>query len=119
MNALDFFASLGIAVLAGLGVGSGGLFTVYLSLVRGVGQSVAQGMNLLFFVFALSASAIIGWRQGAYRGSPLFTVLLFGSLGALCGSFLSGFLSGDLIRHLFGGFMAAAGLFSLKSREKH
>jgi uncharacterized membrane protein YfcA len=43
--------SLFIAILSGLGVGSGGLFVVWLTMVEGVDAIEARGLNLLFFVF--------------------------------------------------------------------
>ncbi len=118
MSLLDFLAGLLIAVLAGLGVGSGGLFTVYLTLAHGTPQPLAQGMNLFFFVFALAASAVIAIRRGAYEKKTLLTVLSLGAVGAVLGSFLSGFLPGLLVRRIFGGFLAIAGLFSLKQDKK-
>ncbi len=118
MSLLDFVAGLLIAVLAGLGVGSGGLFTVYLSLAHDTPQRVAQGMNLLFFVFALAASAVIAFKQRAYEKKTLLTVLSLGAVGAVLGSFFSGLLPGLLVRRIFGGFMAVAGLFSLKQDKK-
>ena len=114
MTVIDLFVGFLIAVLAGLGVGSGGLLTVYLTLVHSTPQRVAQGMNLLFFVFALAASAIISARQGAYEKKPLFTVLSLGAIGAILGSILSGFLPGAFSRRAFGAFLLVAGLFSLK-----
>lgn len=49
MLLLDTLASAIIAILTGLGVGSGGLLVIYLTLVSGIDQPVAQGINLLFF----------------------------------------------------------------------
>ena len=45
--------ALFIAILSGLGVGSGGLFVIWLTSVYGVSAPQARGMNLLFFVFSL------------------------------------------------------------------
>ena len=42
-----------IAVLSGLGVGSGGLFVIWLTAAYGVSATQARGMNLLFFVFSI------------------------------------------------------------------
>ena len=47
MNAVTSFL---IAVLSGLGVGSGGLLVIYLTLVEKVPQLTAQGTNLIFFI---------------------------------------------------------------------
>ena len=38
-----------IAILSGLGVGSGGLLVIWLTLALGVDAQMARGLNLLFF----------------------------------------------------------------------
>ena len=40
-----------IAILSGLGVGSGGLLVIWLTMVEGMDAIGARGLNLLFFVF--------------------------------------------------------------------
>ena len=50
--------SLFIAILSGLGVGSGGLFVIWLTMVEGVGSIEARGMNLLFFVFSATSALL-------------------------------------------------------------
>ena len=55
----DVVISFVLAALSGLGVGGGGLFVIFLALFTDTPQLVAQGMNLLFFVFSASSSLII------------------------------------------------------------
>ena len=38
------------AILSGLGVGSAGIFVLYLTLIAGFPQPEAQALNLLFFL---------------------------------------------------------------------
>ena len=49
-------ASFIIALLSGMGIGSGGLLVIYLTLLEKVPQLTAQGINLLFFIFASASS---------------------------------------------------------------
>ena len=49
---VGFFVTLIVALLAGLGVGSAGLFMTWLTLVEKVPQLTAQGINLIFFIFS-------------------------------------------------------------------
>ena len=53
---IHMLASFGIAVLSGMGVGSAGLFVLYLTAFAGLSQLQAQGLTLVFFL--LSAHAI-------------------------------------------------------------
>ena len=48
---LDILVSFLIATLSGLGIGSGGLLVIYLTLLDGMPQLRAQGVNLVFFSF--------------------------------------------------------------------
>ena len=59
MIVVDILAALIIAVLSGMGVGSGGLLVLYLTMVRDTPHLTAQGLNLLFFIFASGASLCI------------------------------------------------------------
>ena len=43
-------AGFGAAVLASMGMGGGSVLILWLTLVSGVGQREAQGLNLLFFL---------------------------------------------------------------------
>ena len=54
---LDIIVSFAIALLSGLGVGSGGLLVIYLTLYAGTPQLQAQGVNLVFFLFSILAFA--------------------------------------------------------------
>ena len=53
---IDILATLLVATLSGMGLGSGGLMVIYLTLIRHVSQLPAQGFNLLFFLFASASS---------------------------------------------------------------
>ena len=56
---IDFLVSCGVALLSGLGVGSGGLLVVFLTKYREIGQLFAQGVNLIFFIFSSGASTAV------------------------------------------------------------
>ena len=53
MQIVHIVAAFFIALLSGLGIGGGGLFTVYLAFVGGAPQLSAQGFNLIFFFYEL------------------------------------------------------------------
>ena len=56
---LDILAGTAVAVLSGMGVGSGGLLVVYLTLAAGMQQAPAQALNLFFFLFAAGAEQTV------------------------------------------------------------
>jgi uncharacterized membrane protein YfcA len=113
----DMLVSLLIAVLSGMGIGSGGLLVLYLSAVRDTPQLTAQGLNLLFFIFASAASLCIHLSR---RHISFWLVLLL-TLGGLVGSLLGGRLATalpeDWMRRLFGLFLIGAGALTLLRRD--
>lgn len=113
MTALVAF---GAAILAGLGVGSGGLYLLYLTEVAGVAQYGAQGMNLVFFSAATLASSFLNLRRGWLPAPRLLPLLLFGTLGTVVGALLTLIIPARIARIGFGLVMVAAGGYTLLSR---
>lgn len=107
-------AALIIALLSGMGVGSGGLLVTYLTLFEAAPQLTAQGLNLLFFLFASSSSLIV---HGKKRKILLQVVLLmgaFGVAGSLLGSWIAPMLSGPILGKIFGAMLVLTGTLSLR-----
>lgn len=101
-----------LAILAGLGVGSGGLFLVFLTEVLGIPAADAAVGNLLFFIAALAAATVVNLREGRIDGRFFLKILLFGTPGALLGRWVFGVLP-ELWRSFFLGlFLIGAGIFS-------
>ena len=114
---LDILVSFGIALLSGLGVGSGGLLVIYLTLLCAVPQLQAQGINLVFFIFSAGSSMLVHLFS---RRLPLALCILMiaaGIPGALIGARLAALLPGEALRKLFGAFLVTAGLLTLTKRD--
>ncbi len=110
-------AALLVAVLSGLGVGSGGLFVIWLSLM-GVSATQARGMNLLFFVFSASAALLFHLKNK--RNIDLGLVLYlsaFALLGTVAGGYMGRLIDGDLLRRIFGGLLVLSGCYTLFKSE--
>lgn len=117
-NVIHIIVSFIIALLSGLGVGGGGLFTVYLALFTSVSQLTAQGFNLLFFLFAAGASVSIQ----LFRRKILFWVVILmatsGLIGAMLGSLATGILPEEWLRKAFGVLLVSSSIYSLVSAKK-
>ncbi len=103
-----------ISVLSGLGIGGGGLFVIYLTLFTDTPQLVAQGLNLLFFLFSAGASLPIHLMRRSILGSAVLIMTLAGILGSLTGSLLSSVTNEALLRKIFGAMLSVSGIFSLR-----
>lgn len=109
-------ASLIIALLSGMGIGSGGLLVIYLTLLEKVPQLTAQGINLLFFIFASASSLLLHiTKRRLYMGA----ILIMGScgiIGSLLGSAVAANISAQLLGKIFGAMLVISGVLSLRQR---
>ncbi len=115
---MTILAAFAAAVLSGLGVGSAGLFVLYLTLVAGYTQPEAQALNLLFFLLSAGAALLLHIRE---RKIPLRVVLFLIACaipGALAGSWLVRVLDATIIRKLFGGMLVVTGVPALFGRKR-
>lgn len=105
-----------IAILSGLGVGSGGLLVIYLTLVEKVPQLTAQGTNLIFFILASLSSLLFTFTK---RRIPFGAVVIMGVLGicgSLIGTHLTAVLQPDTIKKLFGFMLIGSGIYTLAKK---
>lgn len=115
---VDFLVSFSVALLSGLGVGSGGLLVVFLTAYRGIEQLAAQGINLLFFLFSSSASTVVNIRRRKLSLKAIIILSIGGVVGAVGGAMLASRLSPDALRRLFGGVLLLGGVPGLLSNVK-
>ena len=108
-----------IAVLTGLGVGSGGLYILWLTFIKNIPQAEAQGMNLAFFITAALAAATVNILKKRISFSSLFLILPCGIIGAAAGCKLASITDTKTLSVMFGAFLAAVGIAGLvKMRKK-
>ena len=106
------------AILSGMGVGSAGLFVLYLTLVAGYAQPEAQAINLLFFLLSAGASLLVHRTERRIPRRLVRHLILWAIPGALVGCYLVRVLDATLIRKLFGGMLVATGLPALLVRRR-
>ena len=117
MFIIDFIVGLFVSVLAGLGVGGGGLIVIYLTLIKNMPQIEAQGINLLFFIAAGASSFIVHFKKRKLNKKMLVLMIISGSIGAVIGSILINFISVDIIKITFSIFLIVSGLIFLFSKK--
>lgn len=107
-----------IAILSGIGVGSGGLLVIWLTLIEGMGINDARGFNLLFFVFSASAALVFHILRKRLIPRLVVVLALFACVGTLIGTYLGTILDSGIIRRIFGGMLTLSGLYTLFVRRK-
>lgn len=115
----DLLASVLIAVMAGLGIGGGGLLIIYLTLIKQMPQLPAQGINLLFFLCAAASSLIIHFKQKRIDYKLLLLLAPLGVLGSIFGSYVAARAAPLLIRKIFAGLLIVSGIIELCKRGKN
>lgn len=118
MQILNIVAAFIIAILSGMGIGSGGLFTIWLTAVAGTPQLAAQGLNLLFFLFSGGASMTVHLSRRKIYWGAVMILAVSGVVGTLAGSFVAGLLPVNAIRTIFGATLMVSGIVSLLSNKK-
>ena len=116
MLLLSSLIALLVAALSGMGVGGGGLLIVVLTLFTDTPQLLAQGINLLFFLFSSGASLLLHLRKRTIRYPAVALMAIAGILGAYLGSHTATLVQEDLLRRGFGCLLIIGGILSLQSK---
>ncbi len=101
-----------------MGVGSGGVFLLWLKEGMGVEAREAILANLFFFVIALSVAAFINARNKLLDLSFLIRIVLYGIPGVFLGRWINSLLSPMLLRIFLGAFLVFSGILSLIITKK-
>ena len=115
---IEFAAAFIVAVLSGMGVGSGGLFVIWLAMTTDLPQLTSQGLNLLFFLFASGASMLVHLTKRKILWGVVAILVTSGVFGSFFGSFTAGILPTSAIRMIFGAVLFLSGLYSLFKKPK-
>ena len=118
---IDALVTFIVAVLSGMGIGSGGLMVLYLTLLRHAPQLTAQGFNLLFFLFAAASSMAVHLSRRRIRLWATLVMIAAGLPFAYLGTRLALILPEHLVRKLFGAFLVIVGIpgvFGGRDRKK-
>lgn len=112
MTVFDILAGLLFGILAGMGIGGGGLIVIYLTLFRDYSQIDAQGANLLFFTVAAAAAMFIHFKKRKISFLPVIILTLSGLAGAFAGSHVTAVIPQGITRKLFGIMLIASGMIT-------
>lgn len=100
-------------ILSGFGIGGGTLLLIYLTTFAGVPQTLAQGINLLYFLPAAASALPAHIKNGYIDKAVLLPAILAGLAGTALGAWAATALDVALLRRIFGGFLIVIGLREL------
>ena len=115
-----FFSKLGgaamatlIAVLSGLGVGSGGLLVGWLTVFEGIDAETARGLNLLFFVFSASAAFAVHLKKGRVKLRLVLFLAACACIGTFLGTYIGTRIDPLMLKKVFGVMLIISGIYTL------
>lgn len=93
-------------IISGIGMGGGTILIVLLVYALGINQHVAQASNLIFFIPTAIISVIINIKQKLLDLKTGIIVGVSGILGAIIGALISKNINDNLLKKIFGIFLA-------------
>lgn len=111
-------AGLLTGILSGFGVGGGTLLLVYMTLVAGLDQQLAQGINLLYFLPAGAMALPAHLRNGYVEKKALLPAIGAGLVCAAGAAWAATAMDTALLRKCFGAFLILVGLWELIGKRK-
>lgn len=107
---IGFFAG----IIGGMGMGGGTILIPALVLLAGIDPKIAQSINLLSSIPMTIFALIIHIKNKNVIFKLVIPIALFGVLGAIAGSFVANYLSSEILKKAFGGFLLVVGLIEVK-----
>ena len=86
-------------------MGGGTILILFLTLFLNIDQHIAQGTNLIFFVFASVSSILINIRYKNIDYKLCLFISLFGIIGSIVGAFISKNINSGNLRKYFAIFI--------------
>ena len=111
---LYILAGAASGVLSGMGIGGGVLLIPALVLLGGIAQHSAQWINLLYFLPTAIGALWIHRKEGQLEKKVLPMLIVGGVLGAAAGGWIANLLEGDILRKIFGVFVAIMGILEIR-----
>ena len=100
-------------VLSGFGVGGGSLLLIYMTSFAGVPQTLAQGVNLLYFLPTAATALPAHFKNGYVEKKALLPAIAAGLVCSALTAWAATALDVELLRKCFGGFLILIGLREL------
>lgn len=111
-------AGAATGILSGFGVGGGTLLLLWLTLVQGMDQFRAGGINLLYFVSCALPALWSHFRQGLVEKQAALWCVLTGVPACVAAAFLASRLEVETLRRVFGVFLLGVGLRELFAKTE-
>lgn len=100
-------------VISGMGLGGGTIMIPALTILLGIPQKVAQGVNLIAFIPTAIVAIIIHSKNGFIQTKNILWLIVPGVMSAVVGALVTDYVPRNLIRIVFGAFLIAIAIWQL------
>ena len=114
-----FIVGTTLGVLAGLGIGGGSLLILWLTLIVGMPQYTAAGINLLFFIPSAIIASLFRWKQGVLDIKRILPAMIAACISAGLFCVLRRYIPTGIIKKIFGGLLLLTGLREIFYRPRN
>ena len=106
-------AGFATGILSGFGIGGGTLLLIYMTSFAHLGQDLAQGINLLYFLPTAATALVYHKKNGYLKKEAAWPAILCGLAGTAVAAWAATALDVELLRKCFGVFLLFVGLHEL------
>lgn len=118
MNILFYISAFLTGILASMGLGGGMILILYMTLIAGMEQLTAQGVNLLFFIPIAAAALIIHTKNKLVKWKKIVPAIICGVLSAIAGTYIAQSIGNDYLTKIFAVFVLITGIKELFSKTE-
>lgn len=102
------------SMFGAMGLGGGGVLIIYFKLFTQTPQTLAQGINLLFFIPSAIVAIIIYAKKKLINYKIAIIFSIFGLTGSLIGSYFVCFVDSKILSKFFAILLLIMGVIQLK-----
>ena len=102
-------------IIAATGMGGGTILILLLNLFGDIQQHMVQGINLVFFIPTSIVAIYMNIRHKTIDYKLSIVLIIFGIIGAICGSLLSFKIDNQNLKKYFGIFLLIIAFFQIYS----
>ena len=112
-------AGLLSGVVAGMGMGGGTILIPALTLLIGMGQHAAQGVNMIAFIPGAIIALVVHAKAGRLNVKSCIPIMILGAAGAVAGALVANSLEADWLKRAYGVFLIGLSVIQFISGEKN
>lgn len=114
---LPLAVGLGTGILSSWGVGGGTLLLLIMTLFLNVDPTLAQGINLLYFLPTAATGLFYHHKNGLLEKSAIKSAIPWGIAAAIAGAVIATAIDTDILRRPFGIYLIVMGLITLFHKQ--